>query len=360
MSERNQGRMRGRNKQDNPRSDASFLYIRYKDDVVSPDTGYRPSGGLAPGTVFYLSPDISVSPVDGFGNVRAGTDVTVKARIFNGGALEAFSAYVEFWWFNPTLAFTAVALNQRIGTKIVNVPGGDSYVDVECPNKWTPIFANGGHECLVVQVSSLSEGGDDLKFPFAAALDRHVGQRNLTVANQPGQKLQLVVGNPFHQTEHFTVRLSTLLVGGDMDEFRTLPVHDLMSLLGNAVVDQRRIDDQRLRLGVTEMTQREPGIRLIRARETRHYGEGQYTDDLGRYLRARARSDPDFNPAALGRSLVEFFLRSDEGRELDFELLPTDMGSDHFVVHHLTQVIAGCDIGGYTIVVPPADFDGRR
>lgn len=350
------------NQDDNPHSHASFLYIRYKDDLLGPDVGDRPSGGLPPGTVFYLSPDISVSPTDALGNVQAGTAVTVNARVFNGGGIDAYNVYVEFWWFDPTLAFTAAAPNQQIGTKIVNVPRGN-YVDVECPNKWTPHFVNGGHECLVVQLSSPSEGGDDLKFPFAAALDRHVGQRNLTVLdNQPGQKLQLVVGNPFRSAELFTVRLSTLLVSGNMDEFRTLDVRDLMGLLGSAVAGRKptSIGDQQLQLEVTDMTQREFGVSLTRARKSKRYCQGQHGEDLARYLDARARSDPDFDPATLGRSLVEFVLQSDESRVLDFDLPPVDVGSNHFLVHHLTQVVAGCDIGGYTVVVPPVGFAGNK
>src|SRR6266446_3764924 len=111
-----------RERQDNPHSHASFLHIRYKKDLVSPDVGDRP---LAPGTVFYLSPDISVSPTDTLGNVRAGTEVTVKAQVFNGGGIDAYCVHVEFWWFNPTLAFTAPDPSQRIGSKIVNVPRGN-------------------------------------------------------------------------------------------------------------------------------------------------------------------------------------------------------------------------------------------
>jgi hypothetical protein len=364
MFESNKVRMPCNNTDEkNPHSDSSFLYIRYKDDLVNPDVGDRPSGGLPPGTVYYYSPDISFSPTDALGNVKEGTAVTVKARIFNDGGIDAFNVYVEFWWFNPTLAFTVAPLTQRIGTKIVNVPGRGSYVDVECPNKWTPTFVNGGHECLVVQFSSPSEGADDLKFPFTVTLDRHVGQYNLTVTdNQPGQKLQLVVGNPFRSAELFTVRLSSLLVSGNMDELQTRDVREVMSLLGSAVAGRRPTDfsDQRPMLDVTDVTQREFGVCLTRTRKTKPHHDGQHGDDIARYLNARARSDPDFNPETLGRSLVEFVLHSNEARVLDFDLPPVDVGSGNFLVHHISQVVAGCDVGGYTVVVPPVDFRGKR
>jgi len=312
--------------------------------------------------VFYLSPDISVSPtdaLDALGNVQAGTDVTVKARVFNGGGTDAYNVHVEFWWFNPTLAFTAASPNQQIGTKIVNVPRGN-YVDVECPNRWTPLFVNGGHECLVVQFSSPSEGADDLKFPFAAALDRHVGQSNLTVTNnQPGQRLQLVIGNPFRSAELFTVRLSTLLVSGNMEEFRLRDVRELMILLGNAAPGRiAEFGSQPLQLSVAEVTDREFDIRLKRTKSTKRYCHEQSGENLAQYLDTRARSNPDFNTDRLGRVLFELTLQPDQARVLDFDLPPANVGNGHFLVHHFTQVVAGCDIGGYTVVVAPPDFEG--
>ena len=361
MFEQNQQPLPQHDNDESRHGDGSFLYIRYKNDRVNPDKGNRPPGGLPPGTVFWKSTDIVVSPVDTFGNVQVGTDVTVQARIFNGGEVDALCVHVEFWWFNPTLAFTAAPANQQFGTKIVNV-GRNSYREVECPSKWRPNFVNGGHECLVVQCSSPSEGTRDLKFPFAAALDRHVGQKNLTVSpNAPGQKLQLIVGNPFQSPELFTVYLSTLLISVDMDEFRTLDVREAMGFLAGAAANQKPTSarNQRLRLEVTDITQRELGVHLARERKIKRYGEGQQGDDLERYINARARSDPDFNPATLGRSLVEFLLQSTDARVLDFDLPPVDMGSGHFLVHHLTQVVAGYDVGGYTVVVPPVDF-GRH
>jgi hypothetical protein len=346
MLEPNKNRWLRYNKDDNPHSHASFLYIPQ-------------------GTAYYNSPAISVSPTDALGNVRAGTEVTVKALVFNGGGIDAYNVYVEFWWFDPTAAFTAPFPDQRIGAKIVNVPRGNNYIEVECPNKWTPRVVKDGHECLVVQCSSPSEGLDDLKFPYMASLDRHVGQHNLWVMdNQPGQRLQLRIGNPFRSAELFTIRLSTLLVSGNMGEFRTLDVRDLMGQLGNAVVGQLTvIGGQRLQLGVTDVTEREFGVRVtrvIKTKQSKRYGQGQNGEDLARYLDAWARSDPDFNPETLGRTLVEFELHPDEARVLDFDLPPVNVGSSHFLVHHITQVVAGCDIGGYTVVVPPVDFERNR
>ncbi len=342
-----------------PHSHASFLYVRYTDNPTDVNKGICPAGGLLPGTAFYRSPDITFGPVDGLGNPVVGTDVTVKARVFNGGDIEAFGAYVEFWWFNPALAFTAADPTHRIGSKIVNIPGGNNYVDVECPTKWKPKFDNGGHECLLVQVSCPSEGADDLKFPFAAALDRHVAQHNLMVSNnQPGQKLQLAAGNPFRTTELFTVKVSTLLVSGNMDELRTLNVPALMGLLGSASVGQTTgiTGGRRFRLEAADVTQRELGIRLMDIRNSLAPESRQSGDDLTRYINARTQARPERTPPTLGRTLAEFVLQTGESRVLIFDFLPVDVTNGQFLVHRFTQVVKDCDIGGYTVVVVRRDF----
>jgi hypothetical protein len=228
---------------------------------------------------------------------------------------------------------------------------------VICPNLWQPLCVNGGHECLVVQFSSPSEGADDLKFHFDAFQDRHVAQKNLWVSNnQPGQKLQLVVGNPFLTTELFKVQLSTMLVTGEMRDFRLRNVQVLMQQIGSARVQQTEAGGQNLKLHVSNLTDRDFGVRLTKTRKIKRFGNGHEGQDLTRYLYGRARQSPDFNPDTLGRELAEFVLQPEEARVLDFDLPPANVGGGNFLVHHFTQVVAGCDVGGYTVVVPPADF----
>ena len=339
--------------------DASFLYIRYKSKPFDPDPdkGHRP---LPPGTAAYLSTDIVVSPVDGAGNVQAGTDVTVTARIINGGEVDALGVCVEFWWFNPTLAFSASIPNSQIGTKTVNVRA-KCYMDVECPTKWRPIFVNGGHECLVVQCSSPSEGTDDLKYPFSAALDRHVAQSNISVLKGIGpQTLRLSVGNPFDSAELFTVFLATSLVSADIESLGALDVRNAMLAVGSAASGQRALHSRDgLQLQATDISHRETGVRLGRSRRVtqfRHVNPGM---EFAPYLHLRARADPDFVAATLGRPLAQFHLEPGELRELVFDVPPSDPASDHFVVYHFSQVVAECDIGGYTVVVPPSRFRPR-
>jgi hypothetical protein len=357
MLDPNRNRSPRRDRGENPHGDASFLYIRYKEDPMSPDTGARPSGGLPPNTIVWASPDIVFTPTDALGNVQAGTSVTIRTRIFNGGNIDALGVFVEFWWFNPSFAFTAAPPSQRIGTKIVTVPRL-SYLDVVCPVKWTPQFVNGGHECLVVQCSSPSEGADDLKFPFAAALDRHVAQRNLTVVSaQQGQNLQIRVGNPFRTTERFTIHLASLIVTGNMADLRARDRSEALGFMAGVTTHPPQSE----RGGIPRLTAEDAGgrnfeVRLARSDPAEPEGAEIAGLDHTAYIATRARSAPDFDPDVFGRTLAEVELRPGEVRIMDFELPTAAVGSDRFLVHHFTQVTDGCDIGGYSVVATPAGF----
>lgn len=69
---------------------------------------------------------------------------------------------------------------------------GRSHALVKCPTAWFPTFVNGGHECLLVRV--WDETSDGLGTPpWDAALNRHIGQRNIHVA-APGEGLRATPG----------------------------------------------------------------------------------------------------------------------------------------------------------------------
>lgn len=343
---------------DNPHGDSSFLFLQYKpnkptDTVI--DRGYRP---LAPGTPFWNSPDILAAPADALGNVTAGTPVTLSAIVHNGGLLEAVGVAVDFWWFDPTLAFSPSIPNAHLGTKIVNIPA-NNYRQVVCPNVWVPHVVNHGHECLIAHCNASSEGTDGLKFPFAAALDRHVGQRNLTVyPNLPGQALALSVGNPFRTPQAFEVRFASTLVSADMAAMRALDMGSVRNLLTS--VSPGSEPDPRFQMHAIDITSREMGVRLGNMRKIKRYGCCAGGVDRAAHLKPRARANPDFDSGKLGRSLAGFSLKPDEVRQVTLEFPPTDVGESHFMVHRITQVMEGFDVGGYTAVIVPSRFGDRR
>jgi hypothetical protein len=169
-----------------------FLFMR----ANAGDLGARPVVGP-----FWESPDILVAagvdpsvapPVpSALGETAlAGAPNTVYAHVWNFGLSQAPNVVVEFWWCDPTLGIGPSGAH-LIGQTMVAVGArgsARSHAVVKCPTAWVPTFVNGGHECLVVRM--WDETSDGLGTPpWDAALNRHVGQRNIHVV-QAGQGLQ--------------------------------------------------------------------------------------------------------------------------------------------------------------------------
>lgn len=148
-----------------------WLLIRYRDI----DIGLRP---IPSGEAFWLSPDVYVESSDPSGNGVAGEPNWVHARIFNLGAAPAAPTSVEFFWGNPSIGLGGEHMH-FIGRAEGLVIPSQRMVAVRCPTPWIPEFVNGGHECLMVNVHNHIL--DPIIVPFNARLDRHVGQRNITV-----------------------------------------------------------------------------------------------------------------------------------------------------------------------------------
>ncbi|MBS1530377.1 MAG: hypothetical protein JSU01_08730 [Bacteroidetes bacterium] len=147
------------------------------------DFGARP---LAPGTVFWESPDVWVESSLGVNQPVVGEQNTVYARVSNYGFQLATAVMVKFWWADPSLAITESTAH-LIGVAYANVPSGWS-VDVKCPNPWVPVEVNGGHECLIAE--AFIPASDPLSAPMDPTDDRHVGQKN-------EQLVMLKKGMPF-------------------------------------------------------------------------------------------------------------------------------------------------------------------
>jgi len=135
------------------------------------DFGDRP---LAPGTVFWESPDVWVQSSAGINQPVVGENNQVFARVSNYGQQNASGVMVKFWWADPSMAITESNAH-LIGTAFADVPSGWS-VTVPCPTPWVPVLANGGHECLVAE--AFIQTFDPLTAPMDPMDDRHVGQKN--------------------------------------------------------------------------------------------------------------------------------------------------------------------------------------
>ena len=161
-----------------------YLLIR----SVLGDRGDRPIN-----VPFWESPDIWTAPGDPAtspdvppshgGSVVVGQPNTLYAHVWNLGFAPLAGILIEFYWFNPSLAIDGAHAN-LIGTARCELAGrgmAGSHKLVKCTSPWVPIMANGGHECLMARVSGMGDpvGGNE----WAPWLNRHVGQRNISVVS---------------------------------------------------------------------------------------------------------------------------------------------------------------------------------
>lgn len=153
------------------------------------DRGARPTW---PPTPCWESPDvllIDASYTGPFDPARciatpvSGTTYRVFVRTFNLGMLPALGTQVTAYWIDP--GFWGGQAGQEpnlIGSAYVEVadrsrPESVQVVEVQPP--WAIPFSLTGHECLMATASCVA---DPWRAGFDANNDRHVAQRNLTVA----------------------------------------------------------------------------------------------------------------------------------------------------------------------------------
>lgn len=136
------------------------------------DSGARP---LAPSTIFYESPDIWVVAPDGSDVPVVGVVNQAQVRVWNYGPAASYGTTVELFWCDPSIGVLLSAATQ-IGVQSTTLqPGAHKILTFP----WTPVFVNGGHECLVAQV--YDPVSDNLIAPFNPVADRHVAQKNLNL-----------------------------------------------------------------------------------------------------------------------------------------------------------------------------------
>jgi hypothetical protein len=314
------------------------LYIRAFPD----DEGAR---ALGKGVVFWVSPDIDFFPKVN-GNAMANTPVTIQANIWNDGYLDAVGVRVEFFWFTPAPVFQPTDSN-RINKApfLVTIPA-QSCVPVTCPVPWVPTFVGDGHECLVVQCNSFLEGKDGLRFPLHAELDRHVGQLNVTVSDASGgQKLQLVMQNPFETGLSFSLFLSSRSVRGNLERMRQQDHDTLMRVVANAKPGGPHNSFEReLELRVDDTSDLDLGVHVVGIQPMASV-RGQALD-LHHYLQQRGPGGD-----ALGRRLDQFDLERGGSRALSVEAPRAHLEPGSYRVLHFSQVTGDCIVGGYTMVM---------
>jgi hypothetical protein len=163
-----------------------YLLVRA---FVPGDRGARPTW---PPTPCWESPDlllIDASYTGPFDPSRcAGTPVSgntyrVFVRVFNLGMLAAVGTQVTVYWIDPGFfSGQPGAEPNLIGAayaEFADRTRAESVRVVEVGPPWAIPLSLTGHECLLATVSTLA---DPWRGVFDANHDRHVGQRNLTIA----------------------------------------------------------------------------------------------------------------------------------------------------------------------------------
>ena len=243
---------------DKTRTYSPWLLIRYDEH----DIGLRP---IPSGAVHWRSPDIWVESSDPQGDAVAGEENFVHARVFNLGKAISIPTRVDFYWADPSIGLGAQHMN-LIGTEWVDVDPHTAS-DVRCKTPWVPVFVNNGHECLMVNCTNMML--DKINFPFQPKIDRHVGQRNITVIRSTKDDelpFMVMVNNLLMLPVQVEIMANVEHIRADPKMMKQLAPHTLYSKLAAFA--------QRPQLTTTEM----------RHRFARHADDYYRANRMARYL----------------------------------------------------------------------------
>ena len=207
---------------DDPNREKGHDEPEYKPELVcrtyAGDGGARP---LAPGIVFWESPDIWVVAPDGSAIPVAGQVNQVKVHVWNLGLAPCYGVHVELFWCNPSVGVNLASATQIATTQTISLNAGEHRV---LSFDWTPSFVNNGHECLVAQV--YDPIADTMVAPFNPVQDRHVAQRNVNVLRvQAGMQIHL---------QFFAANLSQMVAHSDLhvEQVQGEPLREFAQVVG--------------------------------------------------------------------------------------------------------------------------------
>ena len=320
------------------------------------DTGVR----QPPVGFFWESPDIRVYQGDVHDpssatpvlHPKPGVPHTLFVHVWNLGRLPALGVSVRAWWANPSFSFDSSSPEppHYLGGTRVNLgdrSSPDCHALVRIEGLWTPVVENGGHECLLAVATHVM---DPAPGGFAASTDRHVGQRNVTLAT-PGLDLTplltklgaaLTVGSDL-QLLHGGADVAPILlahkavVGRDVvlprlrDVVTPIPAHPSIGHLGTVTRT----------LGGHAVI---PGVASVRALRTPH---ALTTIDRGALLRGRGRVEPrEVSPAiAVVRALKVHDLTAGSIARA----ISSSSGDGNLL--RFQEVRDGVVVGGYSVIV---------
>jgi hypothetical protein len=322
-----------------------WLLIRYAQN----DIGLRP---IPASDVSWASPDIWVESSDPYGNAVPGEPNFVHAMIFNLGKAPALPTRLDFYWGNPAVGLGPGQMT-LIGSEWVEVQL-HAVQSVRCNTPWIPIYENGGHECLIV--NSTSPILDPITQPFQTTLDRHVGQRNITVLPAgPGKIIKFSVGInnifPVLAEVAITARVQQVVVApAVVDAMTPRQIVSRVAVIGAQQEAAREAESGfHLARGTCHLhSTLSDRIRVVRTKGASAY--------LGQLLleadRMAARHHEKHHERHHDARLHEVAMGAFEERRLDLEMtIPANARPREYILVHLLQHGLGVSMGGYTIVI---------
>lgn len=157
---------------------------------------------------WWTSPDIwvashpSTSTSPHVGNPTAGQtyDVWVQVRNSTGAAISTplLPWLLSVVWAIPTagpIPLTSLTSANNLNSTAINEVAAGASVKIRCATQWTPVFENGGHECLIAWTNS-----SNIPYPVQPYLDGSAGpgdwysiaQHNLGVLAAGSSKRHLI------------------------------------------------------------------------------------------------------------------------------------------------------------------------
>ena len=299
-----------------------FLVVRY----TAGDSGARP---LAPGTVFWESPDVWTLGSMGVNQPVVGEPTQVFCRITNFGLQDATGVTIKYYWADPSVAIV------EDPTKLIGMITGatvtaNNSVVFQSPADWTPIEVNNGHECLVAE--AYVQVFDDLTDPMHPFSDRHVGQKNENLIQiQPSQKFQ------FHlEALNFTSLEQQVVI----EARRGVIPRNLPQRFGRPAMWKTTLLDPMHALSVGI----EISSKAIRSTPPLTSRRGRYIESHGSTIAPGCLAPPDAGKSYLSRA-------GDVHRVTVHGTLPPDAIPGEVHVIRISQRIGEVVVGGYTLYV---------
>ena len=200
---------------------------------------------------WWTSPDIwvanypSTSTSPHVGNPTAGQtyDVWVEVHNTTGGSLSTpeLPWLLTAVWAIPTagpIPLTSLTSANNLNSTALGVIGAGDKVKIRCMNSWTPVFENGGHECLIAWTNS-----SNIPYPVEPSLDGNAGPGDWYSIAQHNLGVLAAGSSKRHQ-----IKYSFQVCNGDAEErdfvvsARQAPLEEIEAFLpsmpgGRAVLD---------------------------------------------------------------------------------------------------------------------------